>query len=139
MRKSSLLLAALGTVVLITGGLAIAPVASAAGSLPSDPKVCDDKEKMESANNALKGACVVMGRTKGNCASCHVIAGTSNVGNIAPPLVDMAKRFPDKAKLRAQIWDATAINPKSSMPPFGRHKILTEKEVDQVTEFVSTL
>ncbi len=138
MRKSRLLFATLGAVVLITGGLAISQSANAGASLP-DEKMCKDKDKLADANNATKGACVILERKKGNCISCHNIAGASNVGNVAPPLVDMAKRFPDKAKLRAQIWDATAVNPKSSMPPFGRHKILTEKEVDQVTEFVSTL
>ena len=51
----------------------------------------------------------------------------------------MKARFPDKAKLRAQIWDATAANPNSSMPPFGKHGALTEEEVDAVTEWAHSL
>ena len=43
------------------------------------------------------------------------------------------------AKLRAQIWDAMAANAKTSMPPFGKHKILTEEEIDKVVDFVHTL
>ncbi|MDH5436681.1 MAG: sulfur oxidation c-type cytochrome SoxX, partial [Gammaproteobacteria bacterium] len=39
----------------------------------------------------------------------------------------------------AQIWDATVKNSESVMPPFGRHEILTEKEIDQVVEFINTL
>ena len=60
-------------------------------------------------------------------------------GNIAPPLVSMTQRFPDKAKLRTQVWDATVANPNTSMPPFGRHKILSEDEIDKVVEFLLTL
>ena len=51
----------------------------------------------------------------------------------------MKQRFPDKAKLRAQVWDATAINPRTVMPPYGRHKILSEEEIDKVVEFLLTL
>jgi sulfur-oxidizing protein SoxX len=51
----------------------------------------------------------------------------------------MKARFPDKAKLRAQIYDATKNNPNSIMPPFGRHEILSDKEIDAVTEWVYTL
>jgi sulfur-oxidizing protein SoxX len=60
-------------------------------------------------------------------------------GNIAPPLVAMSLRYPDKAKLRAQIWDATVANPNTIMPPFGRHQIITEEEIDEVVEYVYTL
>jgi len=55
---------------------------------------------------------------------------------MAPPLIAMSARYPDKAKLRAQIWDATAVNPASSMIPFGKHGVLTEQEIDKVTDFV---
>ena len=60
-------------------------------------------------------------------------------GNIGPPLIAMKARFPDKAALRAQIWDATVANPNTIMPPFGKHRILSEKEVDLVTEFIYSL
>jgi sulfur-oxidizing protein SoxX len=51
----------------------------------------------------------------------------------------MAARFPDKAKLRAQIWDATVANPQTSMIPFGKHKVLTEQEIDKVTDYIYSL
>ena len=75
-------------------------------------------------------------RSKGNCLACHMIQGGESPGNIAPPLIAMQSRFPNKEDLRAQIWDATTRNPETSMPPFGKHLILTEKEIDQVVEFV---
>lgn len=67
-----------------------------------------------------------------------MIAGI-NYGDIAPPLVAMKQRFPDKAKLRAQLWDASVANPNTVMPPFGRHSILSEDEIDKVVEFLLTL
>ena len=86
-----------------------------------------------------KGKEVSFDRKKGNCLACHVMADGSLPGNIAPPLVAMSLRYPDKEKLRAQIWDATVANPNTIMPPFGRHQILTEEEIDEVVEYVYTL
>ena len=86
-----------------------------------------------------QGKKIAFDRKKGNCLTCHLIEGGTLTGNIAPPLAAMQARFPDKAKLRAQIWDSTVANPHSIMPPFGKHKILSDKEVDLVTEYVYSL
>jgi sulfur-oxidizing protein SoxX len=51
----------------------------------------------------------------------------------------MKARFPDRAVLRAQIWDATVKNPNTMMPPFGKHDALSEDQVDKITDFVLTL
>ena len=91
----------------------------------------------EEAKSAVEqGKEIAFDRKGGNCLACHMIAGGELPGNIGPPLVGMAQRFPDKAKLRAQIWDATVANVHSAMPPFGRNMILSEKEIDLVTEFI---
>lgn len=91
----------------------------------------------EDAPSAIEqGKALAFDRKKGNCLACHMIATGDLPGNIGPPLVAMSARYPDKAKLRAQIWDSTATNPMSTMPPFGRHRILTEEEIDLVTEFI---
>lgn len=92
-----------------------------------------------SADMIADGKNVAFDRKKGNCLACHMIAGGESPGNIGPPLIAMKARFPNKADLRAQIWDATVKNPNSFMPPFGKHQILTEKEVDLVTEFIHSL
>ena len=92
-----------------------------------------------SADMIADGKQVAFDRKKGNCLACHMIAGGESPGNIGPPLIAMKARFPNKADLRAQIWDATEKNPNSFMPPFGKHQILTEKEVDLVTEFIHSL
>ena len=86
-----------------------------------------------------KGKAVAFDRKKGNCLACHMMDDGTLPGNIGPPLVSMKLRFPDKAKLRAQIWDSTVANPNSIMIPFGRHKVLSEDEIDQIVEYVYTL
>jgi sulfur-oxidizing protein SoxX len=88
------------------------------------------------------GKDIAYNRSKGNCLACHGMptqADAESPGLYGPPLIAMSARYPDKAKLRAQIWDATASNPNSSMPPFGKHKVLTEQEIDKVLEFIYTL
>lgn len=86
-----------------------------------------------------RGKEISFDRKKGNCLTCHQIAGGTLMGNIGPPLIAMKARFPDKAKLRADIWDMTKRNPHTMMPPFGKHGVLTESEIDAVTEFVHSL
>ena len=94
----------------------------------------------EEAQSAMEqGKALAFDRKKGNCLACHMIEGGESPGNIGPPLIAMKVRYPDKAKLRAQIWDATAINPESAMVPFGRNRILTEAEIDKLVEYIWTL
>jgi len=64
-----------------------------------------------SADAIADGNKVAFDRKKGNCLACHMIAGGNLPGNIGPPLVAMKARFPNKADLRAQIWDSTVANP----------------------------
>ncbi|MGB5621588.1 MAG: sulfur oxidation c-type cytochrome SoxX [Gammaproteobacteria bacterium] len=90
----------------------------------------------ETPSAVEQGKGIAFDRKKGNCLACHMIATGDLPGNIGPPLVAMAMRYPDKAKLRAQIWDSTEANPMSTMPPFGKHLILSEDEIDLVTEFI---
>lgn len=89
----------------------------------------------------MPGQALAFETKKGNCLACHAMPGTKGemAGTIAPPLIAMKLRYPDRAKLRAQVWDATAANPKTSMPPFGKHKILSDAEIDQIVDFVYTL
>lgn len=104
--------------------------ALAGGSAPRDAGA---------APAAEEGKKLAFDRKKGNCTSCHVIVGASLPGNIGPPLVGMQQRYPDKSKLRAQIWDATVANPRTMMPPFGNHEILSADDIDKIVEFIYTL
>lgn len=88
------------------------------------------------------GKDIAYNRSKGNCLACHAMPGLPDAaqpGNGGPPLIAMQARFPDKAVLRAKIWDATVSNPASHMPPMGKHGVLTEKEIDKVVDFVHGL
>lgn len=91
------------------------------------------------ANMVEEGKKAAYNRKKGNCLACHKIKGGNLPGNIGPELVNMKARYPDKASLRAKIWDATVTNPTTIMPPFGKHKIVSEKELDNIVEFIYTL
>lgn len=91
------------------------------------------------ASMVEEGRKIALDRRKGNCMACHVLAGATLAGNIGPPLFEMKARYPDKTKLRVRIWDASKTNPQSLMPPFGRHEILTEDEIDKVVEYIHSL
>lgn len=113
------------------------PVAWAGGTLPST-QICNNKENPPQ-DAVVRGGCVVLHRRKGNCTACHVLPGATAYGNIAPPLISMKQRFPDRARLRAQLADPRQFNRNTVMPPFGAHGILTREEIDQVVEFLYTL
>lgn len=99
------------------------------------------EEDEDGATSGMSGQALAFSNKKGNCLACHAMPGTKGemAGSIAPPLIAMKLRWPDRAKLRAQIWDATVANPQTSMPPMGKHKILTENEIDQIVDFIYTL
>lgn len=112
-----------GSVLALAGSLALLP----------NPVIAADASAVE------QGKAISFDRKKGNCLACHQMEGGDLPGNIGPPLIAMKARFPDKAKLRAQIWDATKMNPNTIMPPFGRQQILSEGEIDKIVEYVYTL
>jgi len=122
MRNTAQLITAASAVATLLGALSVSlPVAAA------EPSALE------------QGKAISFDNRKGNCLACHQIEGGDLPGNIGPPLVVMKMRFPDKAKLRAQIFDSTQANPSSIMPPFGRHQILTPDELDKVVDFIYSL
>lgn len=137
MRYTARIIAGASTLAIILGSTLFPTVTFAGGEMPSK-KVC------KSADSAVvKGGCAMTDRKKGNCMACHQFKGLEKTrlqaGNIAPPLIAMKQRFPDKAKLRNKIYDAPATSKNTSMPPFGRHDILSGKEIDNIVEFLYTL
>jgi len=91
------------------------------------------------SSRLAQGKELAMSRSKGNCLACHAIEDGELPGNIGPPLVYMQQRFPDRAQLHAQIWDPTVRNPDTVMPPFGRHEILSEEEIDLLVDYIHSL
>jgi sulfur-oxidizing protein SoxX len=86
-----------------------------------------------------KGKELAFDRKKGNCLACHMIDDGDLAGNVGPPLLAMKARYPERSELRSQIWDATVANPRTTMPPFGKHGILTDEEIDLITDYIYTL
>lgn len=99
----------------------------------------ENAEKSVDAARLEEGKALAFDRFKGNCLACHYVEGGELTGNYGPPLIAMKIRYPDRETLRAQIWDAAVKNPDTRMPPFGRNHILTEQEIELVTDFIQTL
>lgn len=122
MRKPAKFLTTASAVLMLIGAAALAPTAAMAV----------DSEL------AAKGKKIAENRKKGNCFTCHNYKGAHLAGNIGPALNGVSKRLSRK-KIYDQIWDATKINPNSTMIPFGKHEVLSKKEINAVTEWVLTL
>jgi L-cysteine S-thiosulfotransferase len=86
-----------------------------------------------------EGRKLAFDRSKGNCLTCHVIKGGNLPGTIGPELIDIKSKYPNRADLVAIIHDETERNPLTVMPPFGRNRILTPKEIDAAVDFLQTL
>ncbi len=124
MRNTATFVSKVASAVAVIGSLAMAPTLTTAQEGPS---VIEQGKK------------VAFDRRKGNCLACHAIAGGDLPGTIGPPLIAMKARYPDKSRLRAQIYDARLANPNTSMPPYGAHGILSDDEIDKIVEFIYTL
>lgn len=96
-------------------------------------------DSIKEDNDVAAGKTLCFDQLKGNCLACHAIQGGESPGNIGPRLSAIQTRFSDRKALRDQIWDAMIRNPETSMPPFGRHHILSEHEIDQIVTFLWTL
>lgn len=85
------------------------------------------------------GKRIAFERSKGNCLACHAIADGESPGTIGPALSAVASRFKDKQQLRAFIFDARQFNPETSMPPFGKNKILSDAELGPLVDYLWSL
>jgi len=86
-----------------------------------------------------EGRKLAFDRGKGNCLTCHMIKGGDLPGTIGPELIDIKRKYPKREDLVAILNDETLRNPLTVMPPFGRNRILTEKEINAVVDFLQTL
>lgn len=112
----------------------LALLAALAGSATAD-----DATGATADDPVERGREIAFDRNKGNCLACHQIEGGELAGNVGPPLLLMETRFPDRDVLRSQVWDASEKVPNTRMPMYGRHRILTETEIDLVVDFLLTL
>jgi sulfur-oxidizing protein SoxX len=86
-----------------------------------------------------EGQKLAFDRSKGNCLTCHVIKGGDLPGTIGPELTDIKSKYPNRDELVAILYDETKRNPQTVMPPFGRNRILTDKEINAIVDFLQTL
>jgi L-cysteine S-thiosulfotransferase len=91
------------------------------------------------AQSAAEGQKLAFDRGKGNCLTCHTIKGGDLPGTIGPELKDLKSKYPNRDDLVAIVSDETKRNPQTVMPPFGRNRILSEKEINAVVDFLQTL
>lgn len=101
-----------------------------------------DAMQQKTVDTVQLGREVALNRAKGNCLSCHHMPNepkSESAGTIGPHLVQMKLRYPEKSAIRKQIWDAQERNKDTIMPPFGKHKILTEQEIDFLTDYIHQL
>jgi len=66
-----------------------------------------------------------------NCATCHTLAAAGAKGTVGPNL-DQLK--PSESTVEKQV-----INGGGAMPAFGTTKILTPKEIKEVSKFVAAV
>lgn len=128
-------------VILTVAVMILAPAAFApSGPSGATAAFADDAARIaEGKDIAFRRRAPKEGGGVGNCLACHVIAGGESPGNMGPPLIAIEPRFPNRADLRARLYDATQFNPISAMPPFGKHNILTAEEIEKVIDFLYTL
>ncbi|MEO8103495.1 MAG: sulfur oxidation c-type cytochrome SoxX [Betaproteobacteria bacterium] len=85
---------------------------------------------------------MILDARKGNCVACHYVPGIPSVpvkGALGPDLSEIRKRYPDRGQLRAAIWDLSERLPNTIMPPYGKHRILAEAEIDAVVRYLESL
>lgn len=122
MRKSThMILAASAVAAILSAGIIAPQIASAA-----------------SASDIEEGKKLAEDRKLGNCLACHAMAGGNLPGNIGPPLVNMKSRYNEQTMFD-QIWDATKKNPNTMMPPFGKHRVLTDDQIRKISAYILTL
>lgn len=96
-------------------------------------------------NAALDGRALFSNERKGNCVACHKTSADvsrKGVTNIGPPMESIKQKYPaptDRARLRDAIRDMSKTKPDTIMPPYGKHHILTETEIDALVAYLETL
>ncbi|MCY7388169.1 MAG: sulfur oxidation c-type cytochrome SoxX [Burkholderiales bacterium] len=95
--------------------------------------------------NAVAGRALFAEERKGNCSACHKTptdAPRIGASNIGPPLEAIRQKYPtpaDRMRLRDSIRDQSRVNASTIMPPYGKHRILTETEIDDIVAYLETL
>ncbi len=127
-------LARLGLLITCMTGLGIS-IGAAAADAPASVG--------SSASNIQAGRAIAFNRGQGNCLACHSLPGGSMAGNVGPALpmqgVTFQQMFQTKEKLVNFLADPEKLFPYANMPEFGKNKVLTQAQLEQVADYLWSL
>ncbi len=89
-----------------------------------------------------KGQKLAFDRSRGGgCLACHVMGPRTleAPGNVGPDLSEIGKAGRTDQWLFNYVYDARVYNPKSVMPPWGKHGFYSEAEIRDIVAFLKTL
>jgi sulfur-oxidizing protein SoxA len=89
-----------------------------------------------------KGQQLAFDRNRGGgCLACHVMGPKTleTPGNVGPDLSEIGNAGRTDQWLFNYVFDARVYNPKSVMPPWGKHGFYTEAEIRDMVAFLKTL
>ena len=92
-------------------------------------------------NGPDAGRQLVLDAHKGNCVDCHQFPNDPRVetrATVGPALSGIKARFISRIALTTLVMDPMGANPNTIMPPYGRHRILTEREIDAIVDYLYT-
>jgi sulfur-oxidizing protein SoxA len=96
----------------------------------------------EITGDAGKGEKLAFDRSRGGgCLACHVMGPKTleTPGNVGPDLSEIGKAGRTDQQLFNYVFDARVYNPKSVMPPWGKHGFYSEAEIKDIVAFLKTL
>jgi len=96
----------------------------------------------EVTGDPAKGQQLAFDRNRGGgCLACHVMGPRTleTPGNVGPDLSEIGKAGRTDQWLFNYVYDARVYNPKSVMPPWGKHGFYSEAEIRDMVAFLKTL
>ena len=93
-----------------------------------------------SASDIAAGKKIAFARKQGNCVACHSLPGAAMPGNVGPPLGPWVHGvFHGERELVKYLYDPQGKFVHTVMPEFGKNKILTERQLEQVAAYIWSL
>jgi len=96
----------------------------------------------EVTGDAIKGQQLAFDRNRGGgCLACHVMGPKTQAlpGNVGPDLSEIGTAGRSDQWLFNYVYDARVYNPKSVMPPWGKHGFYNDAEIRDIVAFLKTL
>jgi mono/diheme cytochrome c family protein len=91
---------------------------------------------------AQDGRALFADANKGRCVHCHQApadAALKSLSTIGPVLANVKEKYASLEALDAAIGDYEKQKPGSFMPPYRKHRLLTDAEIAAIARYVWTL